>query len=330
MYDFDDVIGNERIVKSLRTAIANDRVNHAYIFEGSRGSGRRTIANAFAKTLNCETGDNKACDECVSCATFDSGNNPDVIYVCLKAGERELKVDAVRNEINKNVELKPYSNRYKIFIIEDADTMNIAAQNAFLKTLEEPPAYAVFLLLAENCSKFLVTVMSRCQHFRLQSLPAGKIADYVAKRSGIDSEQAYVAALYSRGSIGRAMELADSEEFNSLRGEVAERTVRLLETDLIGMYALAGEMDGYKDRIYEYLDIMYLIYRDSLVYKSTGSTERLIQRDSVRLIERIASLTNTKRLIKGCELIDGAIDNLRRHGDFQLTVENLFFKLKEK
>jgi DNA polymerase-3 subunit delta' len=330
MYDFDSVVGNERIVKSLKGAIANGRVNHAYIFEGSKGSGRRTVANAFAKALNCEAGESTACGSCVSCITFDSGNNPDIIYVRLKAGERELKVDTIRNEINKNVELKPYANRYKIFVIEDADTMNVAAQNAFLKTLEEPPSYAVFLLIAENCSKLLVTVMSRCQRFRMQVLPTKEIADYLEKNRGVDGERAYMAALYSRGSIGRASELADSEEFNALRDDVGERTVRLLETDLIGMYALAGEMDSYKDRIYEYLDIMYLLYRDSLVYGSTGSTDRLIRRDGLNTIERICALTNKKRLIRGCELIDEAVDNLRRHSDFQLTVENLFFKLKEK
>ena len=330
MYDFNCIIGNERIIKSLKTAIENKRVNHAYIFDGARGTGKRTMANTFAKALNCEEGKSSPCGRCISCETFESGNNPDIIYVRRNEGDREIKIDAVRNIINKNIEIKPYRNRYKIFIIEDADTMNTATQNAFLKTLEEPPEYAVFLLLAENYNKLLVTVLSRCQRFKMQTISTEKIKAVLMSGLNIDETAAQIAAVYSGGSMGRAKELAASDEFNALRDSVIERTVRLLETDLIGLYRLTAEMDGYKDKIDSYLDIMYLLYRDSLVYSQTGSDRALIQRDRLKDISRICSLTGTKRLIRGCELIEGAIDNIRKRGDFQLVIENLFFKLKEK
>ncbi len=335
MYSFDNIIGNERIIHSLKTAIQNNRLNHAYIFDGARGSGKHTIANTFAKTLNCEEGSLSPCGRCISCETFESGNNPDIIYVRRgfdKNGKRRsnIVVDDVREYINKNVEIKPYRNRYKIFIIEDADLMNVEAQNAFLKTLEEPPEYAVFLLLAENYNRFLVTVLSRCQRFSMHNIPTKRISAYLISNNGISAENAQIAALYAQGSIGRAAELASSEEFNTLRNEAISYTIRLLETDLIGLYRITAEMDNYKAEIESFLDIMYLLYRDSLVYSQTGSEDKVIQKDKIQDIKRLCALTNTKRLIKGCELIEQATDNLRKRGDFQFVIENLFFKLKEK
>lgn len=330
MYDLGAVIGNKSIIKSLKQAVEHKRVNHAYIFDGLKGSGRKTLAYAFAKTLNCKTGTGSPCGSCISCKTFDSGNNPDVIFVKRSEGEREIKIDAVRNIINKNIAVKPYSNRYKVFIIEDADRMNTAAQNAFLKTLEEPPYFAVFLLITENCSKLLPTVLSRCQHFRTENLPAEEIKKYLVSRLSVSDAAAYTAAVYSGGSIGRAAELALSEEFGALCASVAENTIKLLETDLVGLYKLTAQMEQYKDNIESYLDIMYLLYRDCLVYMQTGSTDALVRQDITDIISRICTLTGTRRLIRGCSLIEDALENLRRYGDFQLVIENLFFKLKEK
>ena len=330
MYDYNSVVGNDMIIKSLKLAVKNNRINHAYIFDGPRGSGKRTLANTFAKTLNCERGGSSPCGECISCQTFESGNNPDIIYVRRSEGEREIKVDTVRNLINKNIEVKPYRYRYKVFIIEDADTMNPAAQNAFLKTLEEPPEYGVFLLLTENYNKLLVTVLSRCQHFKLQSIPAPLIRDYLSKEKGISQEKSLLASLYAQGSIGRAIELSDNEEFNSLRTKVMDMTVALLEGDLIGMYELAASAEEYKDRVDTFLSIMYLLYRDCLVYSQTNKKELVIQSDKMDVIRRICNLLDTRRLIRGCELINEAAESIRRRGDFQLVIENLFFRLKEK
>lgn len=330
MYSFNNIIGNERIIKRLKLAIENKRLSHAYIFDGARGMGKGIMANTFAKALNCEEGGTSPCGKCISCQTFESGNNPDIIYVRKNEGDREIKVDTIRNLINKSVDIKPYRNRYKVFIIENADTMNIAAQNAFLKTLEEPPEYAVFLLLAENYNKLLVTILSRCQRFSMQIVPTEEITKYIVNSQGLREADARVAALYSRGSIGRAMELAASEEFNALRNEVISRTISLLKTDLIGLYRLTAEMDSYKEDIDTYLDIMYLLYRDSLVYSQTGNVNTLIQKDKEKDIKTICSIIGTKRLIRGCELIERAMENIRKRGDFQLVIENLFFKLKEK
>ena len=208
--------------------------------------------------------------------------------------------------------------------------MNPAAQNAFLKTLEEPPEYGVFLLLTENYNKLLVTVLSRCQHFKLQSIPAPLIRDYLSKEKGISQEKSLLASLYAQGSIGRAMELADNEEFNSLRTKVMDMTVALLEGDLIGMYELAASAEEYKDRVDTFLSIMYLLYRDCLVYSQTNKKELVIQSDKMDVIRRICNLLDTRRLIRGCELINEAAESIRRRGDFQLVIENLFFRLKEK
>ncbi|MEI3523193.1 MAG: hypothetical protein V8Q36_03205 [Anaerotignum sp.] len=128
-------------------------VSHAYLLTGSSGSGKRLIADTFAKTLQCEAGGTEPCGHCRSCSAFDSGNHPDIVYV--RPAKKTLGVDDVREQILEDVSLKQYRYRYKIYIVEQADTMTVQAQNALLKTLEEPPAYAVFLLLAENQTAFL-------------------------------------------------------------------------------------------------------------------------------------------------------------------------------
>jgi DNA polymerase-3 subunit delta' len=330
MYDFDLILGNEKIIKSLRLAILHNRVNHAYIFDGVEGIGKRTMANAFAKALNCIGEGKRPCGECVSCLELESGNHPDVIYVRRKKDKKEIGVDVIRDSINAQVAIKPYSSPYKIFIIEEADRMNEAAQNAFLKTLEEPPSYTVFLLLVQNYNALLTTILSRCQRFKLEGVSTDKIKRYLADRLSITEGAAQLAALYSQGSIGKATELAASEEFGMLRDEVISNAISLLEGDLINMYRLSADMDKHKENISSYLNILYLLYRDCLVYMQTGDISRLIQADKLDDIKKMCTLRNLKQLIRGCELIDTAMYNLSGRGDFALVIDNLFFKLKER
>lgn len=187
MNNFKDISGNENLINNLKNSISADRVNHAYIFEGQKGMGKITIAKAFAKALNCSEGKSDSCNECISCKSFDSNSNPDIIYVTHeKAG---ITVDDVRVQILQQAAVKPYNCRYKIFIVPEADKMNIQAQNALLKSLEEPPVYAKFMLLCENSNKFLSTILSRCVLFKLKPLPQFKVADYVEKNLGLDRDR---------------------------------------------------------------------------------------------------------------------------------------------
>lgn len=328
MNSLDELWGNEQILHNIKSAVKNDKVNHAYIIDGPKGMGKMTLAKAFAKTLNCEAGDVAPCCNCSSCIAFDSDNNPDIIYVTHK--KSVISVDDIREQIGKNIELKPYKYRYKIFIVRDADLMNVQAQNALLKTLEEPPSYGVFLLLSENYNKLLVTILSRCVMMRLKPLPPNTVKEYLVKNTGMSYEQAEVYALYSQGNIGKAMEISTSEGFKALRSKVIDIAVKLETADLIEVYCIVDKLSEIKEDIQEALDILYMLYRDALVNKSVGDNRYTIQKDRINDVENIARDISSGILMKRCDAVFEAKQQLRQNANFQMTMEVMLLKLKEK
>lgn len=328
MFDFEDIKGNTGLVNNLRSAIENKRVNHAYIFDGAAGSGKLMLAKTFAKTLNCVEGGSKPCNKCKSCISFDSDNNPDIIYVREDDG-KNIKVDTVREKINREINIKPYSYKYKIFIIEHGDTMNVQAQNAFLKTLEEPPEYGIFLITCRNYNKFLVTILSRCILFRMKPLTPMEIQHYLISRLGVDNAEAEVLAHYGQGSIGRAVELNNSEEFKAMADKALETAVSLDELDLINMYKTTDALKEYNGDIDLFLELLYMTFRDALLINTIGNNDRVIQKNHLKELTQIADM-GQKRLIRCCDSINYARNRLNLKGDFQFTIEELFFNLKEK
>lgn len=326
--NFSQIVGHKEIIDHLKTSIAHKRINHAYIFDGVYGIGKSTIAKAFAKTLNCEEGGTESCGHCTSCKTFDEDNNPDIIYVT--HDKKDITVSDVRNQILKNITIKPYRNRYKIFIIPEADKMNILAQNAFLKTFEEPPEYGIFLLLCENYNKFLVTILSRCIMFKLHPLPYNAVADYLVKNMDLTQDVSQLYSIYSQGSIGKALELANSDEFRDIRDTAIETAVKLEDADMIELYSLVDILKEQKGFIDKILEIMYLMYRDALVMKSTGSQKNIIQKDKIPQTEIIAKKATISQLINRCDAINDTRFKLSHNGNTQLLLETLFFKIKEK
>lgn len=326
--NFNQITGHEKIIEHLKTSIIHNRINHAYIFDGIKGVGKKTLAKAFAKALNCCEGGADACNHCISCKTFDENNNPDIIYVTHQ--KRDITVADIREQIVKNITLKPYRNKYKIFIIPEADKMNVLAQNAFLKTLEEPPEYGIFLLLCENYNKFLITILSRCIMFKLHPLPYTLVSDYLIKNSDIAFEQAQLYSIYSQGSIGKAMELINSDEFRDTRDLAIETAVKLEDADMIELYSLVDDLKERRPVLDQILEIMYLVYRDSLVLKQTGCRDKIIQKDKLIQTETIAKKAAIHQLINRCDSINDTRNKLSHNGNAQLLLETLFYKIKEK
>jgi len=180
MYTFEEIAGNEHIIKNLQNAISGNRLSNAYIIDGADGCGKKLLAQTLAKTLQCEKGGVTPCNECISCHTFDSGNNPDVIYV-VPSKTKAIGVDDIRQQMVNIANIKPYKNKYKIFIIDNAETMTVQAQNAMLKTIEEPPLYSIFIFLSNNSASFLPTVLSRCILLKLRALPESTVKKYIMK-----------------------------------------------------------------------------------------------------------------------------------------------------
>ncbi|MEA4971614.1 MAG: DNA polymerase III subunit [Candidatus Metalachnospira sp.] len=326
MYNFKEIAGNEQIIKSIKSAVRNRMVSHAYIISGDFGSGKKLISGAFAKTLLCEAEEDKPCDECTSCRTFDGGNNPDVIYV-YPSKTKALSVDDVREQITSNVNIKPYNHRYKVYIIPNADTLTTQAQNALLKTLEEPPEYAVFMLLTENINAFLPTVLSRCVVFTIKPLPTDKVENYLLENRNIFGEEADIFAEYSQGSIGKAIKYAGTEEFVEMRKIVIDTLFNIKSTQYYMLTDAAKELEAYKD-ISDVMDMIYMWYRDVLVYKTTGKKEDIIESDLANNIADEAKSCSYEGLCKIPALIINTKKQIKQNVNFVFAMEMLFINIK--
>ena len=328
MADFNAVAGHERIIKSLRESIKNDMTSHAYIFCGNKGSGRNLTAGAFAKTANCLSPINgNACGKCPSCIQFESGNNPDVFYV--KATKTiSISVDDIREQIVNEVKIKPYSYKRKIFIIDKADTMTSQAQNALLKTLEEPPKYVLIILIAENTENFLPTVLSRCVMMKFSPISVNLIKNYLINNCAMNENDAAFYAEYSVGSIGEALRLSGDENFYQMRNDIISCLDRLDTMDFVSAMFMAKEMEKYK-AYSELFDIMYMFYRDVFCMRLFKDDRYVIQKDKIGLIEKKAKNLNEQTIAKRLDFIMDIKKKIRQNTAFRLSMEVLFMNLKE-
>src|SRR5579859_6904545 len=196
---FDDVLNQEHIKTTLRNAIEQNRIAHGYIFSGQRGTGKTTTARILARCLNCEKGPtDHPCDVCASCVEISAGGSVDVIEIdaASNRGINEMR------ELRENVRYQPARDRYKVFIIDEAHQITNEAFNALLKTIEEPPAWAVFVLCTTEAHKIPATIASRCQHFSFRSVDFDEVVarmEWICRQEGIEADVEALAVLAQAG-----------------------------------------------------------------------------------------------------------------------------------
>lgn len=343
MAGFQEIIGHEQIIAHLKTAIALDKVSHAYILNGPANCGKMLLANAFAMTLQCETLREKRradpsglltaaaaepCMQCRSCKQALGKNQPDIIYLTHDK-PNTISVDDVRKQINGDIDIKPYSSRYKIYIVDEAEKMNIQAQNALLKTIEEPPSYAVILLLTINADAFLPTIRSRCVTLECKPVNDDKIKAFLMRKCRIPDYKADICTAFAQGNVGRAVLLASSERFNELKDFVLQLLRRAKEIPSYDMLQEIKPLNDFKEEIQDFFDLLTLWYRDVLLYKASGREEYLIFRDQSYELKSQAD----KSTYSGIQTILKAIETARRriyaNVNFELTLELLVLTIKE-
>ena len=328
MGSFKDVVGHKDIINYIRNAVSNDKVSHAYILNGERGSGKKLLANLFAMSLLCEEGGPDPCNQCHSCKQAESGNHPDIIRVTQEK-PNSISVDDIRTQVNHTVDIKPYQGPYKVYIIPQADLMTVQAQNALLKTIEEPPEYAVFLLLTENAEMLLPTINSRCVMLKLRNIKDTLIKKYLMEKLQIPDYKADMCAAFAQGNMGRAIMLANSEHFNEIREEAVQLLKYIHEMELSEIVTAVKNITVYKLEITDYLDIIMIWYRDVLLYKATKEIDKVVFKDQIPFIKEQAK----KSSYEGIELILKSIENakarLKANVNFDLVMELLFLTIKE-
>ena len=271
IYKFSDIVGQDNLKDYLQNTSKDDRPPHALILEGGRGTGKRTVARIFAAALLCEEGGDRPCMKCRSCILARTNNHPDIITVNHEKPNL-ISVDEVREQIIGDVLIKPFYNRKKIYIVPDAQKMNLNGQNAILKTIEEPPDYAVIILLTENREALLPTILSRCTSFSMNPLPDRVVSDHLVSRYGIDPDRAFISASLSRGSIGRALEMAQSEDFERIFNETLDFLKRADSSEFSYIFRCAREMASRKEELETVMDLILLWYRDMLICKASDNS----------------------------------------------------------
>ena len=325
MRNFENIIGHEQNIEHLENAIENGQVSHAYIFNGEDGIGKMTTAKAFVKALLCAS--KNSCGTCQSCIQIDSGNHPDVIYVTHeKAG---ITVDDIRDQVNQSVFVKPYSSDYKVYIIDEADKMNAAAQNALLKTIEEPPAYAVIILLSNNKESFLETIVSRCVVLNFGPLKESQVREYLHSHYDNMNGREDLAVSYSMGNIGKAKKVIESDDFNEQKDFCLNLMANLEKWDIHEILLSLKQMASYKDYIYDLLDIMTIYYRDILILKVTGLPNKTVFKEKFSVMKNQSIYLSFEGIDTIIKEIEKAKIRLKANVNFDVTLELLLFVMKE-
>lgn len=328
MGSFKDVVGHKDIINYIRNAVTENKVSHAYILNGERGSGKKMLANLFATTLLCEKQGPDPCNACHSCHQAESGNHPDIIRVTHEK-PNTISVDDIRRQVNEDIQIKPYQGPYKIYIIAEADLMTVQAQNALLKTIEEPPAYVVIFLLTENAEALLPTITSRCVMLKLRNIKDTLIRKYLMETMHVPDYKADMCTAFAQGNMGRAIMLASSDHFNEIREEAVQLLKYINEMDISEVTKAIKKIGTYKLEINDYLDIIMIWYRDVLLYKATKDMDKVVFKDQISYIQERAKKSSYEGIELILESLEKAKARLKANVNFDLVMELLLLTIKE-
>lgn len=333
MSRFMDIVGQEQLKEHLQNAIRLNKVSHAYIINGERSSGKEFIAKTFAMALQCENLPNdqqatEPCGECHSCKQAMSGNHPDIIFITHEK-PNTISVDDIRSQINGDVAIKPYSGPKKIYIINEGEKMTVQAQNALLKTLEEPPEYAVILILTSNVNALLPTILSRCVLLNMKPVKNEQVKEFLMENMAVPDYKADICVAFARGNIGKAKLLAKSEEFDKVKDEALTLLKNINDMEINEIVAAIKKINEYKFEVSDYLDILSIWYRDVLLFKATHDANHLIFREEIQYIRKVADKSTYEGIEKIIDALEKSKQRLTANVNFDLTMELLLLTIKE-
>ena len=333
---FDEVVGQEYIVKILKNTIKNKRIAHAYLFAGPRGTGKTTIAKLFAKAINCEDFNEEACDSCPSCLAFKENNHPDIIELDAASNN---SVDDIR-EIIEQVPYSPIVGKYKVYIIDEVHMLSSSAFNALLKTLEEPPAHVVFILATTDPQKIIPTVLSRCQRYnfsKISNLNMEKKMVEILNKEHLQYEDKALdeVAMLAEGGMRDALSILEQilsynndgiflEDVQRIFGlSTKEEKVELLikiHNDLTGSINLLRQMyDSGIDPKRLCVDLLEII-KESLIY-SDDQNETLLNKLSKFDCMNILDVVSVTDLLSDITYLEEALNKARSNQSFLTYLE---------
>lgn len=327
-FDYDVIIGHSLIQKKLRQAVEADRTVSAYLFCGNAGIGKKTMARAFAASLLCQSPiDGGPCHSCASCRLLTSGNHPDYLVVQIPEDKKTIGVEQVREQVIKEAYIRPFHAGRKVFVIENSEALTQEAQNALLKILEEPPAYAVFLLLSPTPDQLLQTVLSRCLKLQFLPLSNSLCRDFFSRQTAEESRKA-LAASFSQGNIGRGLTILNDEEYYQLYQATLAQLAAFPEnrTALVDMQQFFTQN---RERIDDVIDFMLIFLRDSMRQK-LSKNPGLICADHKSAVERFAHAYSPGALVRTTEAVLDFRKRISKNASFSAAGLELLTKMQEE
>jgi len=325
---FDDIVGHQRQLEYLRRSLECDRLHHAYLFVGPEGVGKKTVALALAKSLHCAQRRFDFCDACQVCLTIRAGNHPDVRLVERLTGKKDISIGQIR-DLEKALAFRSFSGRRKVTLIDGADLMNFPAQNALLKTLEEPPGNALIFLIAKSMGGLLPTVLSRCVRLFFGLTPVEAVADFLMRHKGLTRERARLVASVTMGSVGEALGCDESEVLEQRRGWI-ERVSSLPQGGYREAMALAEEAAGDRERCFRVLRWVEGWYRDVLIYQLAGETGMLRNVDMVETIRKQAIDRGRCHILFVLSSLARLGEELQRNYNRRLALEHCLVRIMDR
>jgi DNA polymerase III subunit delta' len=322
---FSGILGHQKQIETLRLALAKGRLHHGYLFAGPEGVGKRTLALALAKAIHCSEGSDDFCGRCANCASIESRNHPDVRLVEPISGKKEISIQQIR-EIQKELSLRSFSGKKRIAIIDPATLMNLSAQNALLKTLEEPPQDSLLILVAPNAGALLPTLRSRCLRLSFGPLPRDLLSSFLISEKGIKREEADFLAAMAMGSVGAAVKIA-AESLRDQRQGWITLLSSLRAADYSAATAAAETLASSKEESLKFLSWAEGWYRDALVQAVNPESSDIINQDVKPEIERQFAGRNLEHMLASVTQTAAATSRIQRNLNRRMVLEKLFLDI---
>lgn len=306
---FEKIRGQRFAKKYLSNSIKSNMISHAYMFEGPSGVGKNTMARELAATL---------------LEMENLFNSPD--YIEITPDGNSIKIAQIR-KLQSDILVKPYKS-YKIYVIDEAQKMTVEAQNALLKTLEEPPKYAIIILITNNKESLLDTIKSRCEIIKFTPIPLLEVADYLTQ-TGVDKNRASLLANFSRGSMQKAIELSESEDFHIMRDEVQKYVETFLTGSMLDIMDIQNSIEKYKDNITNVLDLLVNYFRDIMMVKENVDSSMIINLDRLVFIKNMSTKITYSQLSKIIDIIEETKNKLRSNCNFNISIQVMTLNIYE-
>lgn len=291
MYGYD--IFHEELLETLIKSVREEKGLHSYIFEGSEGIGKHMAARLLAAAFLCAE-KLAPCTSCKSCIMAKAGTHPDIKHVTPLDDKKSIGVDVIR-DLNNDAYIKPFYSEKKIYIIE-GDLLTKEAQNAFLKTLEEPPLYAVFIIVTSDTSKLLQTVISRCSVVRFPPVTKERLRKFLNRKYPGMEDSFDFHLSYSAGNPAKLETLVESPEFSILRDECYKAVSEILSNEYNDAFELSDFFDKNSDNIREIFDILILFLRDILLIKE-GEKHLILNSDYHEKLRSLAGSADEQKIM---------------------------------